>query len=205
MLIHAHTYYLNSSRSKLIEIGANLATGNAELQLRSNTNKASISIVDFNAFVSKFDAISSYFDSPNEDSDLYFTFPSNGKIIYVAGRKRFRNKLLLIFTKDEKPVKIFLARSSFENLVEMRSLIQNRFVSINTDMPFIKQVASTLGNQFQDSNIISTDDGLLLALRILDIQFVCHQDNLNLDAEKIMFEIIHICPMLIRDFIRIDC
>lgn len=202
MLVQASCYYLTASKSKILTVGINLLTDTVDVELRSHNSKTGVLIPDFNVFQSKTDLIENYFESNLESADLYFSVTNNNETVYFAGRRRFKNKLLVIFTKDpERPRKLFLAKNTYYALRDIAPLIVNRRCALTRELKDVQRVAEMLTSSIKDMKISADDTIFPSSLLLIDPDLISLKHNMNLDATKIMYEILYFCPDVVKNYL----
>jgi hypothetical protein len=202
MLLHSSSYFCTASKSKILTVGINLETEDVEVEIRSHSSKYGIVIPDFLVLETKFDLISDFFDGPDDSKDLYFSITKGNSTVFFAGRKRFKNKLLLIYTKDPtRPTKLFLAKATFFILKDMAGLINNRRFALTQEFKDVRRVAEVLAHTLTTRELPTDDDQLAISLSLIDPEVVALENNFNLDALKILYELILFCPNAVKKYI----
>jgi hypothetical protein len=204
MLLQASTYFLTPSKSKLVTIGIDLFKDEVQIEVRLHTNKRGIAIPNWSAFESKFSDIEDFFESPLDSGDLYFSLTDAGHTVYFAGRKRFKNKLLVIFTKElAHPTKIFLARNTFLALKDITQLITNRRTGLLQDFKCVKSVAEMLCQAVVAEDIrLDEPEAFRIGINSLNLDRIIRSQDLNMEQAKIVFEIAYFCPLVLLKMIK---
>jgi hypothetical protein len=128
-----HTFYINRSKTKLLEIYIYPLVGKPIIALRTASSSAGVAIKNWSWFSSRLSDIS-HFLTYQEVHSLYFTFGRGVDAISIEGRTRENQKLLTICTDDkaEKPAHIDLNLEEVNKIIVLRKCVEQKYAMLSS-------------------------------------------------------------------------
>lgn len=134
-------FYLNSSKSKLLELYVTPLDWKPIIALRSASRNEGVKIKDWSLFSSRLSDIA-HFLTYDDVRGLYFTLGRGAEAIYVSGQTRRHQKFLSIYTdcKAQKAARIDLCLAEINKLIVLTKCIKQKYDELSStadEMPSI--------------------------------------------------------------------